>query len=43
MKDYTPIMKVLETLKCTSCGPKFNLSFNKEFELLVEDDRERSA
>jgi len=38
---YTPIMEVLETLKCTTCCPKSNLTFNREFELLLKDRMEK--
>ena len=40
---YTPIMKVLETLKCTTCRPKSNLTLNREFELHLGSSRESSA
>jgi hypothetical protein len=42
-QDYTPTMNVLETLKCTTSHPKPNLTFNREFELLLVDSRESSA
>ena len=42
MQDYTPVMKVLEDLKCTTC-PETNLIFSIEFELLLGDSREISA
>jgi len=31
MQDYTPVINVLETLKCTICRPKLNLTFTGEF------------
>ena len=33
MQDYTPIMKVLETLQWTTCRPESDLTFNREFDL----------
>jgi len=36
-------MNVLETLKRTTCRPKLNRSFNREFEHLQGDSREISA
>jgi len=43
MHDYTPVIKVLETLKYTSCRPKSNITFNRDFELLLGDSRESWA
>jgi hypothetical protein len=43
LQDYTPVMKVLETLKCTACRRKSNLTFKREFELHLGDSREISA
>ena len=37
VQDYTRIMEGLETLKCTTCRPKSNLTFNGEFELHLGD------
>jgi len=39
-QDYTPIMNVLGTIKCTTCHPKSNLTLNREFELLLLHSRE---
>jgi len=43
VQDYTPVMDVLETLKSTTCRPKSNLTFNREFEHLLGDSMEISA
>jgi len=43
VQDYTPVIKVLENLKCTICRPKSNLTFNREFDLHLGDSRESSA
>jgi len=43
VQDYTPIMKVVETLKCTIYRPKSNLTFNRGFDLHLGDSREFSV
>ena len=43
VQDYTPLMEVLETLKCTICRPKSNLTCNREIELHLVDSRESSV
>jgi hypothetical protein len=40
---FTPIMKVLETLKYTNCRLKLNIKFTREFELLLGDSWEISG
>jgi hypothetical protein len=41
--DYTEILKVLETLKCTACRTKSNIVFNREFDLHLGNSRGISA
>jgi hypothetical protein len=43
LQDYTPIMKVLETRKCTTCRPKSNFTFNREFKLHLVHSKESSS
>jgi hypothetical protein len=42
VQHYSPLMKILVTLKCTTCRQKPNIIFNREFEILLPDTRERS-
>ena len=43
VQNYTPVMNVLETLKSTTCRPKSNPTFHREFEHLQGDSMEISA
>ena len=40
---YTPIKKVVETLKCNNCRPKSNLTLNREFGLHLQKSKETST
>jgi len=42
VQDYTKIIEVLETPKCPTSRPKYNLTFNREFGLHLGNRRESS-
>jgi len=43
LQDYTPVINILETLKCSICRPKSNIKFNREFVHLLWDSKESST